>query len=142
MNTFEFIPALCSGCGACVSACMDAHGDFSMPPRRVVRSDEQPRGGTVFITWYSEACVHCEQHPCVSACPKGCFALDAETGLVLPDSTACIGCRRCEKVCGYNAVRFTPDGKMKKCDGCIDRRRAGLAPRCVSACPQGAIRVR
>ena len=43
--------------------------------------------------------------------------------------------------CPFGAPTFGPDGKMKKCDGCIDRIRAGLEPACVRGCTFGALQL-
>ena len=34
---------------------------------------------------------------------------------------------------------FGDDGKMRKCDACIERQKAGLLPACVKVCPTGAL---
>ena len=31
------------------------------------------------------------------------------------------------------------DGKMRKCDACIGRQKAGMKPACVKICPTGAL---
>lgn len=140
---FTFHPELCVGCGACVSACLDEHDNLPIEKpllRRVYRTEEVRRG-VLRLTWYSLACIHCAGHDCLDACPKSCFSLDAATGTVQLDNSGCIGCRACEKSCQYQGVVFGKDGKAAKCDGCLERLRAGLLPRCVEACPRRAITV-
>lgn len=41
--------------------------------------------------------------------------------------------------CPYGVPGFGPDGKMRKCDACIERQRAGMLPACVKVCPTGAL---
>lgn len=137
---FEFLAGRCTACGACVVACMDENdvdlhaGD--RPFRRCLTREEAD-GAAQYL---SLGCMHCADAPCIAVCPRGCITRDGATGLVLCDSTRCIGCRRCERACPSRAPVFGPDGRMRKCDGCIDRVRAALAPACVRACPFDALR--
>ena len=41
--------------------------------------------------------------------------------------------------CPYGVPTFGPDGKMRKCDACMERQKAGLVPACVKVCPTGAL---
>lgn len=137
---FNFHPELCVGCGACVGACLDEKDAFpvaEIPLRRLKR--HETAGGR--ITWYSLACLHCESSECVEACPKDCYARDPATGTVQLDSSACIGCGACVRACRYEGVVYDAAGKATKCDGCLERLRLGLLPRCVEACPRYAITV-
>ena len=51
----------------------------------------------------------------------------------------CSHCGKCQEVCPNDAIRFDADGKMEKCDGCIDRLKEGREPACVRACHVKAI---
>ena len=64
---------------------------------------------------------------------------DPESGFTLYDTTNCIGCHSCAMACPYGVPAFGPDGKMRKCDACIERQKAGMAPACVKVCPTGAL---
>ena len=59
--------------------------------------------------------------------------------LTLFDNTNCIGCHSCAMACPFGAPSFNEEGKMVKCDGCIERLRRGLIPACVRVCPTGAL---
>jgi Fe-S-cluster-containing dehydrogenase component len=139
---FNFHPELCVGCYACVTACLDEHDDLPVTdtPLRRVFTRERSRGGTGVLRWYSVACLHCQEHPCIDACPKDCFSLDTPTGTVQLNAEHCIGCRACQRVCAYDGIVFR-DGKAAKCDGCLERLRMGQTPRCVDACPRHAITI-
>ena len=82
-------------------------------------------------------CDHCGI--CIKACPVQAIYKDPKTGFVLTDKEKCIGCHACEKVCPKDVIHFDKDGKMEKCDGCIERIREGREPACVRVCFPGAI---
>ena len=139
----------CSSCGACAMACMDQNdidltaGD--LPFRKVFPVERFHSDKAVFmldsLNFYSVACMHCDDAPCVNACPAGCLYKDPETGFTLYDTTGCIGCHSCAMACPFGAPAFRADGKMQKCDGCIERVRRGMTPACVRVCPTGALRL-
>ena len=112
----------CCACGACAIACMDQNDiDLStgVRPYRTVFREETRRTGE--IRYYSMACMHCDN--------------------ALYNTQYCIGCHSCAMACPFGAPTFGPDGKMRKCDGCIDRLRAGLEPACVRSCTFGALQL-
>ncbi len=129
----------CSACGACALACMDQN-DIDIP------AGEQPFRNTFTLEgkegdlhFYSVSCMHCVDAPCVMGCPCGCLTKDKETGFTLYDNTNCISCHSCAMACPYGIPSFGTDGKMRKCDACIERQKAGLKPACVKICPTGAL---
>jgi len=91
--------------------------------------------------YMSVACFHCDDAPCIMACPSGCIYKDDETNFTVYDTTGCIGCHSCAMACPFGAPAFGADGKMRKCDGCITRVRCGLEPACSRNCPTGALRL-
>lgn len=85
-------------------------------------------------------CRHCEDAPCVTACPTGAMEQTDKKGPVLIKRPICVGCSSCVIVCPYGIPRMGLDGKaIIKCDLCIERLNAGEAPACVSGCPTKAI---
>ncbi len=132
----------CSACGACAIACMDENDidlTTGIRPFRTVFRQDLNRDGK--ILYYSISCMHCNDAPCVTACPSGCLFKDKESGLTLYDNTYCIGCHSCSMACPFGAPTFGADNKMRKCDGCIDRQKAGLMPACVKGCTFGALKL-
>lgn len=133
----------CSACGACMIACIDQNDidvtKGEVPFRAVF--DVEGRVGSGHKTHYlSMSCMHCADAPCIPACPCGCLYKD-ENGLTLYDNTACIGCHSCAMACPYGAPTFGADGKMVKCDGCIERMKYGYEPACVRICPTKALHI-
>ena len=67
----------CCACGACAVACMDQNDtDLSTgvrPFRMVFRQETRHLG---LIEYYSMSCMHCDNAPCVTACPSGCLYKD------------------------------------------------------------------
>ena len=139
---FTFHPERCVGCGTCVMACINENGidvEKQLPYRQMKRN-EYGDGDELKITWFVHGCMHCKEHPCASACPKSCFSVDRETGVVKLDSSGCVGCRRCEKVCPFEAIQQV-DRRAAKCGGCLHRLKMGAPPLCVMACPRKALTI-
>ena len=75
----------------------------------------------------------------MAVCPPKAIYRDPKLGAVLVDHDRCIGCRYCSWACEFGAPQFGEDGRMQKCDMCIDRLREGLQPACVENCCGGAV---
>lgn len=133
----------CSACGACMIACIDQN-DIDVTkgevPFRAVFDVEGKVEASHKMHYLSVSCMHCADAPCIPACPCGCLYKD-ESGLTLYDNTACIGCHSCAMACPYGAPTFGGDGKMVKCDGCIERMKYGYEPACVRICPTKALHI-
>lgn len=143
----HFDATACTGCKACQAACKD-HNELpeGVLWRRVYevagggfRKDGAAWRHDVFAWNLSLSCNHCERPVCAEVCPTGAVAR-RDDGVVLLDSTKCMGCRYCEWACPYGAPRFDEArGVMTKCTLCADRLDEGLAPSCVAACPMRAL---
>ena len=128
----------CAGCNICSIACMDQNDydpSCGAEPFRTVTASEKDG----IIRYRSEGCVHCGL--CIDACPMSCISRDPETGMVVCDDAECVGCGACRDVCPISAPKIV-DGKMRKCDGCNERIKAGMLPACARACPTGALSFR
>ena len=127
----------------CAVACMDQN-DFDpktgSAPFRTVFETEHMEEKPAFHH-YSVACMHCDNAPCITACPVQCLRKDPETNLTVYDNTRCIGCHSCAMACPFGAPSFNAQGKMEKCNGCYVRLQYGLQPACVRVCPTGALRM-
>lgn len=134
----------CIACGACAIACMDQNDVFPEngdTPYRNCFVSERGHGMDTKMTYLSLGCMHCSSAPCVQSCPTGCLRKDEGTGFTLYDNSNCIGCHSCAMACPFAAPCYGEDGKMVKCDGCVERVRLGMDPACVRVCPFGAIQL-
>ncbi|RLF11493.1 MAG: 4Fe-4S dicluster domain-containing protein [Thermoprotei archaeon] len=131
MKKLVFRPERCTGCRACELACsFFCDGVFS-PTRsriRVVRIDEE--GIDVPI-----GCAHCDNAPCMLVCPSPlAMYRDKDTGAVVINVDACIGCRSCMLICPFGAINHDAEkGFCYKCDLCHGD------PECVKWCFTKAI---
>ncbi len=98
-------------------------------------------------------CNHCDNPPCVRACPTQATFRNAD-GIVIMDFHRCIGCRFCMAACPYGSRSFNwrdprpfidqatmnkdfptrTRGVVEKCNFCAERLRLGQQPACVEAC--------
>jgi molybdopterin-containing oxidoreductase family iron-sulfur binding subunit len=103
---------------------------------------------------YPIACQHCKAPACVAVCPVDATYKDEETGLVVQDNEACIGCKICMEACPYDARVFNGDNPaytldfvvgnekvephlenvVEKCTMCQALIEEGVEPMCVQAC--------
>ncbi len=144
---FYFDSSLCSGCKACQGACKDKNDlEVGILWRHVYeiagggwKKDGDLWRPDIFAYFLSMACHHCETPPCLPSCTPQ-LVFKRGDGIVLIDTPSCIGCRACEFACPYGAIQFNEAAnKVTKCDFCLDRIGAGLAPSCVAACPMRAL---
>jgi len=142
MVIFDLDLDKCVACGACVIACMDQNDiwpDRGDKPFRTVGTLE-PFPGCGRIGYFSIACMHCDDAPCVVGCPTGALFQNEETCFVGSDKSKCIGCHSCVMSCPFGAPKFDSDGKIEKCSGCSIRVENGLIPACVRICPTKALK--
>jgi anaerobic dimethyl sulfoxide reductase subunit B (iron-sulfur subunit) len=136
---FAFNSDRCVQCHACEVACKSLHGiEPGVSWRRVVDlwKGDFPE---VINRTISFACVHCSQPACEAVCPAGAIKKRMEDGAVLVDRHKCIGCHTCFLACPFGVPQFGCDGKMQKCDLCVDRLSQGNDPICVATCPTDAL---
>lgn len=127
--------AKCVGCSDCVVACKAENGVPAGFFRDWLAEEVTGRFPTVHLELRSERCNHCDDPPCVSACPTGASHVHGWGGVVLVDHAACVGCKACLASCPYNARFLHPEGFADKCTFCLHRVEKGLLPACVSVCP-------
>jgi len=121
----------CCGCDYCVLICSFSHGGVvraSGSRVRVYRHEDE-------ALYVPVLCEHCEEPPCIPACPLEAIGRDAETGIVTIDGGRCTGCGICLGSCPFSAIRMDPErGVAIACDAC------GGDPACAKGCMADAIR--
>ena len=130
----------CTGCFSCYVSCIAAHHrpeEEDAKSYRRIRTVVDEKAG--FQKKICPGCIHCGR--CMESCPSGALFREETYGLILADKETCAGCRVCESVCPMQVIGFDADGKIEKCDGCMDRLKKGLVPACATICPAGAIRL-
>ncbi|MDA3835777.1 MAG: 4Fe-4S dicluster domain-containing protein [Spirochaetales bacterium] len=133
----------CSGCQACVVACLDQNDLLDRKRHDFWRQVFKVEKGTfpeVKISFLSIACMHCQETPCVLGCPTGAIYKDDETGVIRVRQEFCLGCHSCSLACPFGVPRFDNQGKMEKCQMCVERIDSGLEPACVHTCPTKALK--
>jgi Fe-S-cluster-containing dehydrogenase component len=100
-------------------------------------------------------CNHCQNPPCVRACPTQATFKRESDGIVLMDFHRCIGCRFCMAACPFGARSFNfvdprpaiaetnllfptrMKGVVEKCNFCAERLARGEKPKCVEEAEPG-----
>ncbi len=124
----------CFGCHACSIACkaeQDVPLGFFKSWVMVSENGRYPKATRNFLP---VLCNHCDDPPCVEACPTQATK-QRKDGIVTQDEKTCIGCKYCIQACPY-AVKYT-DPRTKtaeKCDFCLHRVEQGMLPACVNTC--------
>ena len=129
----------CFGCHACEVSCK-AENDVPLGNyiRQTFYKDvgAYPKVARVFMPM---SCQHCEDAPCIKACPCGALH-KAAGGTVAIDYNTCCGHGTCVEVCPYGALYLDPVAKQAvKCHNCYHRTEAGMEPACVPTCPSEAL---
>lgn len=127
----------CVGCHSCSIACKTEHevalGNFRMRVRWLPRPEDNR------IAFLPLLCMHCEDAPCLSACPESVLTRRPD-GRVVAEQGSCTGCGDCTSSCPYGALSVNPQtNHIEKCDLCEHRTSVGLEPACADACPTQAI---
>lgn len=146
----------CVGCDACTLACKMQNG--TPPGVLLSRVLEKEEGNypQVKRTYLPVLCFHCDDPPCVKACPSNALSKRSD-GIVEVDKDRCCGVKACMAACPYDALHFYEDrggyfgenltpieryyyarhrpGTILKCDFCSERLKRGILPACIEACP-------
>jgi len=131
----------CVGCSACVIVCRTENDVAPGYSRAWVFTATTGAFPDLHMEVRSERCNHCENAPCVAACPTGASHY-GPGGIVLVDAAKCTGCKACIAACPYGARFVDPRTRtVDKCTFCVHRLERGLATTaCQEVCPTRSIR--
>jgi anaerobic dimethyl sulfoxide reductase subunit B len=140
-HSFYFNSDLCIKCKSCELACKQWKGIKAGTIK--LRKVEEISTGVfpdVKRRFLSNSCRHCAAAPCAAACSSGAISKRIEDGIVVVDVSKCNGCHSCFDACPFGIPQFDKEGKMQKCDMCLDRISIGQKPICVATCPTRALK--
>lgn len=155
MNPWTLIVdiAKCHDCNNCYLACKDEFFENDFPPY----SAAQPRHGQrwidllrkergqyprVDVSYLPLPCMQCDHASCVQAASNGAV-YKREDGIVLIDPVKARGQKAIVDACPYHVIWWNQELQLpQKCTLCAHLLDEGWpAPRCVQACPTGALQL-
>ncbi len=129
----------CFGCHGCEVACK---AENDVPLGNYIRQTFYKDAGeypTVARLFLPMSCQHCEDAPCLKACPEQAIK-KGPGGSVIIDYELCQGHGSCVEACPYGAIYLDPASeKAVKCHNCYHRLEHEMQPACASTCPADAI---
>ena len=144
--------ALCQGCNNCFMACKDEFFENDFLPLSVaqprhgqrwmhIKRNERGQYPLVDVAYAPQPCLHCDAAPCIE---KGGGAVyKRDDGIVIIDPEKAAGKKEIVASCPYGAIFWNEDKNVaQKCTLCAHLLDDGWRePRCVQACPTGALRL-
>ena len=145
--------AKCEDCNNCFLSCKDEHVENDFPgyslaqPRHGHRwinimRKERGRGSLMDVAYLPIPCMHCDNAPCVKAAKDGAI-YKRDDGIVVIDPEKAKAQKGLVDACPYGTIWWNEANNVpQKCTFCahlLDER--WKAPRCVQACPTGALSI-
>lgn len=143
----------CEDCNNCFLSCKDEYVDNSWPgysfpqPRHGQRwmnimRKERGQFPMIDVAYLPVPCMHCDNAPCIRVAKNG-GAYKRDDGIVIIDPEKARGQKEIVKACPYNVIWWNEEQNIpQKCTFCVHLLDDGWKqPRCVQACPTGALRV-
>ncbi|MBP2654312.1 MAG: bthL [Firmicutes bacterium] len=141
----------CSACYNCFLACKDEHcGRDSMPIAKPqpenghawmnIINQERGRYPKVKVATTPVSCMHCDDAPCIAKAKDGAV-YQRDDGIVIIDPEKAKNQRELVDACPYGVIFWNAAENIpQKCTMCAHLLDTGWKePRCVEACPTGAL---
>ncbi len=145
--------AKCENCNNCFLACRDEHCGNDWPGyalsqplhgHRWMNILRKERGTfpAVDAAYLPKPCMHCDHAPCIKAAQNGAV-YKRKDGIVIIDPKKAAGQQQLVSSCPYGAIWWNGQKDLpQKCTLCAHLLDEGWkAPRCVQACPTGALSI-
>ncbi len=143
--------AKCHNCNNCLMACKDEHVGNDWSPIAAPQPQHghywmnlkrKERGGYPLVdaVYLPQPCQHCEEPECLKAAKDGAI-YKREDGIVIIDPEKSKGHKDLVDSCPYGAIYWNDELAIpQKCTMCAHLLDDGwTSPRCVQACPTGAL---
>ncbi len=144
--------AKCEECNNCFLSCKDEHVENDFLPYSVA----QPRHGhrwidiaikergqfpVIDVANLPVMCMHCDSAPCIKKAGGAIYKMDS--GIVIIDPEKAKGHKELVGFCPYGSIWWNEERQVaQKCTLCAHLLAEGWKePRCVQACPTGAMRI-
>jgi Fe-S-cluster-containing dehydrogenase component len=142
----------CTGCYNCFAACKDEYWGNDYLPYSAAQPKfdhfwmnilKNERGVHPYtkVAYMPLLCMHCAEAPCVKAA-RDQAVYKRPDGIVIIDPQRAIGQKQLlsRKACPYGVIYWNEEKQLpQKCTFCTHRIENGKTPRCVQACPSGAL---
>jgi Fe-S-cluster-containing dehydrogenase component len=145
--------AKCENCNNCFLACKDEHCGNDWPGyaraqplqgQRWMNILRKERGAfpVIDVAYLPKPCMHCDAAPCIRVAQGGAVYKRAD-GIVIIDPEKSVGQKNLVSACPYGAIWWNAEKNLpQKCTLCAHLLDTGWkAPRCVQACPTGALSI-
>lgn len=143
--------AKCHDCNNCFLACKDEHVGNEWLPYTLpqpwhghrwmnIMRKERGQYPIIDVAYLPVLCMHCDNAPCIKAA-KGGAIYKRDDGIVIIDPGKAKGQRGIADSCPYGAIWWNEEfNTPQKCTFCAHLLDEGWKePRCVQACPTGAL---
>jgi Fe-S-cluster-containing dehydrogenase component len=145
--------AKCEDCNNCFLSCKDEHVDNDFPPYAIgqpkhghrwmnIMRKERGQCPMIDVAYLPTPCMHCDSAPCIKKAKDGAI-YKKDNGIVIIDPEKARGQKELVASCPYGAIWWNEEKNVpQKCTFCAHLLEDGWKePRCVQACPTGALRV-
>ena len=142
----------CEDCNNCFLACKDEHVDNDWPGYAVaqplhgqrwinIMRKERGQYPHIDVAYRPTPCMHCDNAPCIKAAKDNAI-YRRDDGIVIIDPQRAAGQKALVDSCPYDAIWWNEEKNIpQKCTFCVHLLEEGWKePRCVQACPTGALK--